>query len=219
MLAQVSKHRPAPPGSRADRRTDVPARPGARDSTWCFSARSRVATRKSYGKQLLGVVRAEGGPDRVNQPGGVFVLKAAVMQDDEKILLQAAARVVLVGDRGSLASQLDRTEWRHPLPGPLPISSERVKRDDEPMRLPGGSVVRQRPGRFHAGRPGILCADLRSRPAAQKRKRSAQAHRRSFIRASPPPPGSTSSPTPSSVSSSPRAGSGLPGPGTARRTD
>ena len=38
------------------------------------------------------------------------------MTDDERILLQAAARVVLVGDRGSLASQLDRTEWRHPCP-------------------------------------------------------------------------------------------------------
>ena len=64
------------------------------------------------------------------------MLKAAVMQDDEKILLQAAARVVLAGDRGSLASQLDRTEWRHPLPGPLAVSSDRVKWDDEPVRLP-----------------------------------------------------------------------------------
>ena len=87
-------------------------------------------------KELLGVARADGGTDRVDQPGGVFVLKAAVMQEDEKILLQAAARVVLVGDRGSLASQLDRTEWRHPLPGPLAASHDRVKWDDEPVRLP-----------------------------------------------------------------------------------
>ena len=58
------------------------------------------------------------------------------MQDDEKILLQAAVHVVLVGDRGSLASQLDRTEWRHPLPGPLAVSSDRIKWDDEPVYLP-----------------------------------------------------------------------------------
>ncbi len=60
----------------------------------------------------------------------------AVMREDERILLQAAARVVLVGDRGSLASQLDRTEWRHPLPALCAASHDRVKRDDEPVRLP-----------------------------------------------------------------------------------
>ena len=87
-------------------------------------------------KRLLELAQADGGPDRASQPGGVFVLKSAVMQADEKILLQAAALVVLVGDRGSLASQLDRTEWRHPLPGPLAVSSDRVKRDDEPVQLP-----------------------------------------------------------------------------------
>jgi cyclic beta-1,2-glucan synthetase len=87
-------------------------------------------------QQLLELVKAEAGNDRVNQPGGVYILKTAVMQDDEKILLQAAARVVLAADRGSLASQLDRTEWRHPVPGPLPVSSDRVKWDDEAVRLP-----------------------------------------------------------------------------------
>ena len=87
-------------------------------------------------QRLLELARADGGPDRLNQPGGIFVLKAAVMQDDEKVLLQAAAHVVLVGDRGSLASQLDRTGWRHPLPGPLALSSDRVKWDDEPVQLP-----------------------------------------------------------------------------------
>ena len=87
-------------------------------------------------EQLLSVVRADGGSDRIDQPGGVFVLKSAVMQDDEKTLIQAAARVVLVGDRGSLASQLDRTEWHHPLQGPLAVSHDRTKWDDEPVRLP-----------------------------------------------------------------------------------
>ena len=43
-------------------------------------------------KQLLDVVRSDGGPDRIDQPGGVFVLKSAVMQGDEKTLLQAAAQ-------------------------------------------------------------------------------------------------------------------------------
>jgi cyclic beta-1,2-glucan synthetase len=87
-------------------------------------------------KQLISLVRAKGSADRMDQPGGIFVLKAAVMPDDERNLLLAAARVVLMGDRGSLASQLDRTEWQHPLPAPLAASPDRVKWDDEPVRLP-----------------------------------------------------------------------------------
>jgi cyclic beta-1,2-glucan synthetase len=99
-------------------------------------------------KQLVGLVRARGGADRLDQPGGIFVLKAALMQDDEKILIQAAARVVLLGERGSLASQLDRTEWHHPLPGPLAGSRDREKWDDEPVRLPADLIFSNGTGGF-----------------------------------------------------------------------
>ena len=101
-----------------------------------FLSEEPADTRRRFASASWSLVRSEAGADRLNQPGGVFVLKAAVMQEDEKILIQSAARVVLEGDRGSLASQLDRTEWRHPLPGPLAVSSDRVKWDDEPVRLP-----------------------------------------------------------------------------------
>ncbi len=67
-------------------------------------------------RQILENVRAAGSLERIDQPGGVFVRKSSQMSEDERVLLQAAARVVLVGDRGPLASQLDRTERYTPCP-------------------------------------------------------------------------------------------------------
>ena len=84
----------------------------------------------------MSIVRADGGSERIGQPGGIFLLKTAELLEDGKILIQAAARAVLVGDRGSLASQLDRTELRHPLPSPLSTSPEHVVWKDEPVNPP-----------------------------------------------------------------------------------
>ena len=67
-------------------------------------------------RRLPDLIRAAGSQERMNEPGGVFVRKAAQLIDDEKILLQAVARVVLIGDRGSLDHQLDRTDRRILLP-------------------------------------------------------------------------------------------------------
>src|SRR5439155_19983468 len=49
---------------------------------------------------------------------------------------QSAARVVLVGERGSLAGQLDRTERYTPLPGRLTLAREPGEWVDEPVGLP-----------------------------------------------------------------------------------
>ena len=46
-----------------------------------------------------------------NRPGGMFLLRADGMRDADRRLLAAVARVVLRGDRGELAAQLD-----HPAP-------------------------------------------------------------------------------------------------------
>jgi cyclic beta-1,2-glucan synthetase len=57
-------------------------------------------------QQIQEAVRASHSPDLVDKPGGVFVRKAVQMPEEDQVLLQAAARVVLVGQRGSLAVQL-----------------------------------------------------------------------------------------------------------------
>jgi len=63
----------------------------------------------------------ETGPWRAwkYQPGGVYLLRGDGMAEPERILLASVARAVLNGDRGELASQLDRPphelQWRDEL--------------------------------------------------------------------------------------------------------
>jgi cyclic beta-1,2-glucan synthetase len=61
-------------------------------------------------QQLQLLVRASDDRARVDKPGGVFLRKSAHLGQADLLLLQAAARCVLVGSRGPLGVQLDRLE-------------------------------------------------------------------------------------------------------------
>ena len=61
-------------------------------------------------QHLLDLVRGSDARDWVDRPGGVYVRKLGAIPDEDKVLLQSYARVVLFGDRGTLAGQLDRIE-------------------------------------------------------------------------------------------------------------
>jgi cyclic beta-1,2-glucan synthetase len=58
-------------------------------------------------QQLQGLVRTSDSHTLVDRPGGVFVRRSDQLSDEDRILLQAAARVVLVGSRGSLVAQVE----------------------------------------------------------------------------------------------------------------
>ena len=144
-------------------------------------------------RQLMSIVRADGGSERIGQPGGIFVLKSAELPEDGKILIQAAARVVLVGDRGSLASQLDRTELRHPLPGPLSTSPEHVVWKDEPVNPPTDLLFANGIGGFTPdGRE--YCVFISSDHPATARATGSRCRAPLFIPDCPPLLGSTWSP-------------------------
>ena len=89
-------------------------------------------------RRLSDSIRAAVSAERTDHGGGVFVRNAAELTDDQQFLLQAAAHAVFIGDRGSLADQLDRIDQRRPLLSPLSMAQERVTWDDEPIRLPSG---------------------------------------------------------------------------------
>jgi cyclic beta-1,2-glucan synthetase len=57
-------------------------------------------------QQIQEAVRSSHSHGLADRPGGVFVRKAAQIPAEDQLLLQAAARVVLVGRRGSLSIQL-----------------------------------------------------------------------------------------------------------------
>jgi cyclic beta-1,2-glucan synthetase len=80
-------------------------------------------------QQLQGLVRSSDAHTLADKPGGVFLRQADRISEDDKVLLQAAARVVLTGNRGSLVVQLDRLEAPAPLPPPLGAKETRQSED------------------------------------------------------------------------------------------
>jgi cyclic beta-1,2-glucan synthetase len=87
-----------------------------------------------------------GGPwgAREHHPGGVHVLRGDTMPQAERILLSAAAAVVLSGDRGELADQLDRPYREPSWPRALtvaakpPVPSSEPDVDVPPLQLANG---------------------------------------------------------------------------------
>ncbi|HEX8201065.1 MAG TPA: glucoamylase family protein, partial [Isosphaeraceae bacterium] len=86
--------------------------------------------------QLRALVRTAAGREPAGGPGGVFVLRAAQVPEADRLLLQAAARVVLVGGRDPLDWQLDHSELSWSLPEPLDVTGhpEPEERDRGPDR-------------------------------------------------------------------------------------
>jgi cellobiose phosphorylase len=73
------------------------------------------------------------------KPGGVFFLTADKMTTDDSVLLSAAARAVLGGDRGSLTEQIDRrADWRSAPALPFTPAAMATKTVAQPARPPEG---------------------------------------------------------------------------------
>ncbi|MDT8342122.1 MAG: glucoamylase family protein, partial [Longimicrobiales bacterium] len=74
-----------------------------------------------YSQEVQGhlqrLVAQTGGEAWIDRRGGIFLLRAELMQPEDLVLLETAARVVLDGAEGDLASQL-RGIGREPLPLP-----------------------------------------------------------------------------------------------------
>jgi cyclic beta-1,2-glucan synthetase len=86
----------------------------------------------SYSQELQNrlhrLIQRTGSDAWLNRRGGVFMLRAEQMSSAERTLLETAARVILVGERGSLARQL-RTldEWPRRLPPFVAMASSAVQ--------------------------------------------------------------------------------------------
>src|SRR5206468_12247248 len=73
--------------------------------------------RQQLEDQIMGIIAASPEATLVDRPGGIFVRRGEQMSEEDRILLQTVARVVLVDDAGTLAEQVDRrgrTEIRVP---------------------------------------------------------------------------------------------------------
>jgi cyclic beta-1,2-glucan synthetase len=63
---------------------------------------------QSLQDSLQMAVRSSGGQALLDKPGGIFIRRSDMMPEDERILLHAVARAVIVSERGSLEDQLTR---------------------------------------------------------------------------------------------------------------
>ena len=104
--------------------------------------------------QIMGLIGA--GPEAlvVDKPGGVFVRRAEELSEEDRVLFQTVARVVLAGSIETLAEQVQRRAAAERLPAPL-----------QPSRAPARETRRalacarehlpQRSGRLHPRRPRV----------------------------------------------------------------
>jgi len=77
--------------------------------------------------QIVGLIAAGGESNVTDRPGGIFVRPADQIADEDRILVQTVARVVLTDARGGLADQIDqRSKAERAYPPLLPIRSARA---------------------------------------------------------------------------------------------
>ena len=91
---------------------------------------------QSFQESLGDILRASqaAGGVQLKERGDVFLLRADLVPEREQILLNAASRVVLYANRGTLAEQLVRLEG--PRPGPVPLSQRTQRDTDEAAPIP-----------------------------------------------------------------------------------
>jgi cellobiose phosphorylase len=71
--------------------------------------------RQALQEAIMGLVGASPDSALVDKPGGVFVRRADQMPEEDRALLQATARVVLVDDAGTLLEQVERRARTDPM--------------------------------------------------------------------------------------------------------
>ncbi len=97
--------------------------------------------------QIMGLINA--GPEAliVDRSGGVFVRRAEELSEEDRVLFQTVARVVLTGSVESLAEQIQRRVAAERMPPPLAASRAAVS---EPVE-----TLRARESRFNNGLGGF----------------------------------------------------------------
>ena len=81
---------------------------------------------QSLQDELLALTAIGGTQALMDKPGGIFVRRADIMPEADRILLHTVARVVIVTERGSLEEQLAQPVMAERMPGPFVARSSRL---------------------------------------------------------------------------------------------
>ncbi|MFS8084926.1 MAG: GH36-type glycosyl hydrolase domain-containing protein, partial [Acidobacteriota bacterium] len=91
----------------------------------------RAGYRQSLQEQIMGLIAAGVEANLMDRPGGIFVRRAEQIADEDRVLLQSAARAIITDRRGGLAEQINRrggTDARAAQLGALRFKPIRVQR-------------------------------------------------------------------------------------------
>ncbi|MCR4339346.1 MAG: hypothetical protein NUW01_05605, partial [Gemmatimonadaceae bacterium] len=80
----------------------------------------RAGYRQLLQDQIMGLIAAGVEAHAMDRPGGIFVRPAEQISDEDRILMQSVARVIITDSRGTLAEQVDRR-------GPVEVRVPRFK--------------------------------------------------------------------------------------------
>jgi cyclic beta-1,2-glucan synthetase len=95
--------------------------------------------RQSLHDQITGLISSGIEAQMLDKPGGIFVRRLEQIPNDDRVLLQAAARIVLDDEKGTLAEQLEhRSVLDTPVPALAPTRSGIV---DLPAPLPQRELI------------------------------------------------------------------------------
>jgi cellobiose phosphorylase len=100
----------------------------------------RASYRQLLQDQIMGLVSAGIEAHAVDRPGGIFVRAADQISDEDRVLFQSVARVILNDQRGTLADQLNRIMVRdNYVPRLVPTRTYRAQ--TEPGTLPVHDLI------------------------------------------------------------------------------
>ena len=103
--------------------------------------------RQNLQDQITSLIAAGSEAQMLDKPGGIFVRRLEQIPNDDRVLLQSAARIVLDDERGSLLEQL---EQRSVLEPPVPaFNPSRAPRVETPSPPPPRDLI------FHNGLGGF----------------------------------------------------------------
>ncbi|MBA3881178.1 MAG: cyclic beta 1-2 glucan synthetase [Chthoniobacterales bacterium] len=89
--------------------------------------------RQSLQDQITNLIASGTEAQMLDKPGGIFVRRLEQIPNDDRVLLQAAARIVLDDERGSLLEQLEQRSVLEPsVPALTPTRSARTESSTSP---------------------------------------------------------------------------------------
>ncbi|HEY4309657.1 MAG TPA: glucoamylase family protein [Pirellulales bacterium] len=97
--------------------------------------------RQELHDEIMHIIGNSTEANLVDRPGGIFVRRPELMSEEDRILLETAARIVLTDTAGTLSDQIERRGSREPTMPSLISTRVRTNAADSQPRLPHRDLI------------------------------------------------------------------------------